>query len=269
MRALKIFAPWESSEFALAMRLALLMALLSVHFEKLQDVHRYVNTRQWLLVICVVLGTIALPFIASARYGRVAVVCFCLFMLPGIFYSWSSYANHGWLAVWTIPISLIFARWWESDAYSTYIRFTLGVVMLAAALQKLVAGTYLDGSYIAYLSYHGGLTETLFRSLCTVETLNDPCGWHQFLGTFIVLWQIGVGLLLLLGVTGILFLCVEVGFLIGAGIFADEMNFQVLNIALLCMAFRVGMPRWLFALCFVFLIIDMRGIGSYLRLIGI
>jgi hypothetical protein len=137
--------------------------------------------------------------------------------------------------------------------------------MLGAAAQKLLAGTYLDGSYIAFLSYFGSTTENMFFVLCSADTLNNPCGWHKFLGTFIVLWQIGVGLLLLAGVRSLLFLTVEVGFLLGAGLYADEMNFQVLNIALLCIAFRVGMSYGLFIACGALLLIDMHSIGRFVQ----
>ena len=50
---------------------------------------------------------------------------------------------------------------------------------------------------------------------------------------------------------------------LGAGLFADEMNFQVLNIALLCIVFRVGMPIWLLGTCLALLVIDVFTI-SYL-----
>lgn len=136
--------------------------------------------------------------------------------------------------------------------------------MLGAAAQKLLAGTYLDGTYIAFLSHHGSTTEHMFRSLCSDETLYTPCGWHRFLGTFIVMWQIGVGLLLIAGLRSILFLIIEVGFLLGAGIYADEMNFQVLNIALLCIAFRVGMSYGLFVACGALLLIDIHGISEFI-----
>jgi hypothetical protein len=64
------------------------------------------------------------------------------------------------------------------------------------------------------------------------------------------------------GIRSLLFLAIEIGFLLGAGVFADEMNFQVLNIALLCIVFNVGMPIWLLLTCLSLLIIDLFGLGN-------
>lgn len=205
----------------------------------------------------------ALAATLTEKYSRIAVAVFSLFFVYDAFPTWVEQANHSWLAVWTIPIAMLFAKWWEQPLYADYIRVTLGIVMLAAAAQKLLAGTYLDGTYIAYLSYYGSTTENMFRFLCSDDTLYTPCGWHKFLGTFIVIWQISVGLLLLAGLRSVLFLAVEVGFLLGAGIYADEMNFQVLNIALLCIAFRVGMSYGLFIACGALLLIDIHGISEF------
>ncbi|MEO0764122.1 MAG: hypothetical protein AAFZ09_20345, partial [Pseudomonadota bacterium] len=66
-----------------------------------------------------------------------------------------------------------------------------------------------------------------------------------------------VGALLLAGVRSLWFLGIEIAFLMGAGLYADEMNFQVLNIALFCLAFRYGMPPWLAAVCVAFLALDV------------
>jgi len=91
------------------------------------------------------------------------------------------------------------------------------------------------------------------------------CTAHQGLGIFIVAWQAVVGILLLIGVRNLLFLAIEIAFLLGAGIYADEMNFQVLNIALLCVGFGYGMRIWIFILCSIFLIVDLYGISSIIN----
>lgn len=245
-------------------RLALMTAMLSVCFERIPGQFTS-EASQWFFPITLTLGAVvALSATLVEKYSRIAITAFCLFFLYDVYSAWSAQANHGWLAVWTIPIALLFAKWWEQPLYADYLRITLGIVMIGAAAQKILAGTYLDGTYIAYLSYYGSTTENMFRFLCSDDTLNSPCGWHKFLGTFIVLWQIGVGLLLLAGVRSLIFLTVEVGFLLGAGLFADEMNFQVLNIALLCIAFRVGMSYALFIVCAALLLIDLHGIGRFI-----
>ncbi len=246
-------------------RLALMTAMLSVCFERVPDEFE-ADKFHWFYSIALAVGAvIALGATLTERYSRIAVTAFCAVFLFDVALAWAGQANHGWLAVWTIPLAILFTKWWEQPLYADYLRITLGVVMLGAAAQKLLAGTYLDGSYIAYLSYFGTTTENMFRILCSEDTLSNPCGWHIFLGTFIVLWQIAVGLLLLAGVKSLIFLMVEVGFLLGAGLYADEMNFQVLNIALLCIAFRVGMSYGLFFVCVALLLIDMHGIGEFVK----
>ena len=246
-------------------RLALMTAMLSVCFERIPDEFKPENFH-WLFSTALAAGAVvALGATLTEKYSRIAVAVFCVFFLYDVAGDWAAQANHGWLAVWTIPLAMLFAKWWEQPLYADYLRITLGIVMLGAAAQKLLAGTYLDGSYIAYLSYFGSTTENMFFVLCSADTLNKPCGWHKFLGTFIVLWQIGVGLLLLAGVRSLLFLTVEVGFLFGAGLYADEMNFQVLNIALLCIAFRVGMSYGLFIACGALLLIDIHSIGKFVQ----
>ena len=192
-------------------------------------------------------------FPKSSRLGvALFILTAAFFRLPG----WMGLANHTWLALWTVPMAVIFSQWWRSDLYARYLRVTLGVVMLAAFSQKLLAGTYADGSYIFWLSTRGDVTERMFSFACDVST-GVPCLAYKLIGLFIVVWQFAVGVLLLLGVRSLIFLTVEVGFLLGAGLFADEMNFQVLNIALLCVAFQVGMPIWLILSCLFLLIIDV------------
>ena len=108
------------------------------------------------------------------------------------------------------------------------------------------------------------LTERMFSFACD-NTSGVPCVYVKIISIFILLWQLTVGILLLWGVRSIVFLAIEIGFLLGAGLFADEMNFQVLNIALLCIIFRVGMPFWLLATCIVLLFIDLYTISYLLK----
>lgn len=168
---------------------------------------------------------------------------------------WTFLANHTFLALWTIPFAILFKEWWKSELYSRYLRVTLGLVMFAAVAQKLLAGTYIDGSYIYWMSKTGSLTERMFSFACdTAAAL--PCIYIKLISNFILIWQFIVGVLLLWGVRSKVFLAIEIGFLLGAGLYADEMNFQVLNIALLCLVFRVGMPIWLLVTCVTLLIVD-------------
>jgi hypothetical protein len=247
-------------------RLALAMAMASVTFETGLDlfpVSELAPTRDLLVFIVEVCS---IPFALTARFNRVAIGIFSCAVIFESVMNWSGLANHSWLAAWCIPVAAVFREWWKSQSYSDYLRLTLGVVMLAAAAQKLLAGTYVDGTYIAYMSTYGSTTEQMFSFFCSrEETLQSPCAVHRGLGVFIVIWQLAVGFLLVLGLRSILFLAVEVSFLLGAGLYADEMNFQVLNISLLCIAFRVGMSYWLAGICAFLLLIDTKGIGRLLE----
>ncbi|MCF6220116.1 MAG: hypothetical protein L3J65_03300 [Robiginitomaculum sp.] len=246
-------------------RLALMTAMLSVCFEKAGRMFKMSGDVGLEPVLFLIGMFLTLPFVLVEKFSRIAIFIFVLFLLPSIFTDWVTYANHSWLAVWTIPAALLFAKFWQAPLFSDYLRITLGVVMLGAFAQKILAGTYWDGSYIAYLSHYGSTTENMFKFMCSDATLLIPCGWHRFIGIFLLAWQFTVGVLLLVGVRSLLFLFVEISFLLGAGLYADEMNFQVLNIALLCVAFKVGMSHRLFVICCILLVVDMHGIGEFIR----
>ncbi|WP_108880068.1 hypothetical protein [Anderseniella sp. Alg231-50] len=245
-------------------RLALATAMLSVCLESVISLPGDWNSINTSELVASVGLLVTVPAVFFIQISRLAIAAFTVFLTLHVLNDWDTLANHTWLAAWTIPAAAFVSKWWERETYADYLRITLGIVMLAAAGQKLLAGTYLDGSFIAYLSYSGSTTEQMFQFFCSEQTLQNPCGWHKFLGTFIVAWQVVVGLLLLAGLRSLWFLFIEVGFLLGAGVYADEMNFQVLNIALLCVAFRVGMSYWLFAICAVLLVVDVFGIGRLL-----
>lgn len=247
-------------------RLALAMAMASVAFETGMDVIPTYAVDRVLDSAVLAVQIVCIAIVLIEKFSRWAIAVFSLALIVDAVSNWSGLANHGWLAVWCIPMAAVFHEWWKSQSYSDYLRITLGVVMLAAAAQKLLAGTYLDGTYIAYMSTFGSTTEQMFSFLCPRdETLQSPCALHRGLGIFIVFWQVAVGFLLIAGLRSIIFLAVEVSFLLGAGLYADEMNFQVLNISLLCIAFRVGMSYWLAASCGALLLIDTHGIGRFVE----
>jgi hypothetical protein len=201
-----------------------------------------------------------------ASTSRFAVVLFIAIAAIDIVPRWTMLSNHAFLALWCIPVAVLFKEWWKSDLYSLYLRVTLGIVMLAAVAQKLLAGTYIDGSSIYWLSGHGVLTERMFSFACD-NASGVPCIYYKIIAIFILVWQLAAGILILCGVRSLVFLAIEVGFLLGAGLFADEMNFQVLNIALLCLIFRVGMPLWLMATCIALLFVDLYKISYLLNLL--
>jgi hypothetical protein len=250
-------------------RAPLSFAILSVAF---QHFH-YWNYPQGLETLLqgyspVLFGLVVLSAFLSlfAPTSRFAIVMFIAVAAIDLIPRWTSLANHTYLALWTIPLAVLFKEWWKSDLYSAYLRVTLGIVMFAAVAQKLLAGTYIDGSYIHYLSNTGSMTERMFSFACD-NTSGIPCVYYKIISIFILVWQFTVGILLLWGVRSIVFLAIEIGFLLGAGLFADEMNFQVLNVALLCVIFRVGMPIWLLATCITLLVVDVYTISYLLYLL--
>ncbi|MEM9783085.1 MAG: hypothetical protein AAF899_11465 [Pseudomonadota bacterium] len=252
----------ETTTQAQNMRLAMAIAIVSVAAHKAQDTFANAELERWALVAATLLIAGSALLVSLERTSRLGVGVFGAAILFYVSQKWMGYHNHGWLAVWTIPVAFLFgSRWWAEETFRWYLRMTLGVVMLGACAQKLLAGTYLDGSFITYLSLLGSNTEQMFGFLCA-DLEAGPCLAHKALGTFLMAWQAVVGILLIAGFRHLWFLIVEVAFLLGAGLYADEMNFQVLNIALFCMAFGYGMPVRLAALCMPLLVLDVINISE-------
>lgn len=239
-------------------RAPLFLAILSVAFQQQGFWHSPENVEIFFYSYSLVLfGLVVVSAFLSlfASTSRFAIALFIAIVVIDLVPRWTFLANHTFLALWTIPFAILFKEWWKSELYSRYLRVTLGLVMFAAVAQKLLAGTYIDGSYIYWMSKTGSLTERMFSFACdTAAAL--PCIYIKLISNFILIWQFIVGVLLLWGVRSKVFLAIEIGFLLGAGLYADEMNFQVLNIALLCLVFRVGMPIWLLVTCVTLLIVD-------------
>jgi len=247
----------QTDEQTTKITLAMLFVMLAVFFERLIDLDKVLDTTNRLLFLGTLVVGLAILSLFNPHLRRWSPWLLIIGLIPMLMDKWSMYANHGWLTLWMLLAAPLTRCWWEDKDYRTYVRLTMGVVMLAACVQKLLAGTYLDGSYISYLSYHGGTTEQLFGFLCDRDTaLATGCTAHQAIGIFLVIWQAIVGLLLLSGLQSPLILFIEIAFLIGAGVYADELNFQVLNIAFLCIAFGVGVARWLAIVCSIMLLVD-------------
>lgn len=254
-----------SEDAAHKMRIALAFAMFAPFAEYTKNTVLNYSFFGIETVIALVLMFFGIILTATSKFSRYGIALFSVGFGSIVLGVWPAMANHNWLALWCIPLAVVFARWWEEDLYSDYLRVTLAIVMLAAASQKILAGTYFDGSYVAFLSHYGSTTENMFHALCSKETLNNPCFLHKAIGSFIVFWQIAVGILLLIGLRSLIFLAIEIGFLLAAGVFADEMNFQALNIALLCIAFRVGLSYILGAILTFFIVIDLIKIGGIIE----
>jgi hypothetical protein len=251
-------------------RAPLSLALLSVAFQEYPSwLRSSVKVFMYDRLVLDLLGAglvLAALLAVWARTSRLAIAIFIVIAAISILPDWMAIANHTYLALWSIPVAILFREWWRSDLYAFYLRLTIGIVMLAAFSQKILAGTYVDGSYIAWLSINGSPTERLFSFLCD-NASPDPCVYYRAISIFILAWQLCVGILLLLGLNSLVFLAIEVGFLLGAGVYADEMNFQILNIALLCIIFRYGMPLWLLAVCIALLVMDLYGISYFVGMV--
>jgi hypothetical protein len=248
-------------------RAPLFIAILSVAFQQQSFWRSPENAETFFQGYYLVLfGLVVFSAVFSifASTSRLAIALFIAIAVIDFAPRWTSLANHTFLALWTIPFAVLFKEWWRSELYSRYLRITIGIVMFAAVAQKLIAGTYIDGSYIYWMSKTGSLTERMFSLACDT-TAALPCIFIKFVSNFILLWQFTVGVLLIWGVRSKVFLTIEIGFLLGAGLFADEMNFQVLNIALLCLVFRVGMPMWLLVTCITLLFVDVYSIEYLLK----
>src|SRR5262245_16196633 len=129
------------AESGVRYRAPLTIALFSVAFQKYplwtlsgklalhdQLIHEFVVAS---IVICALLA-------ALARTSRLAVAIYIVIAVIAILPDWTDMANHDWLAFWTIPVAVLFREWWKSDSYSVYLRATLGIVMIAAFLQKVM-----------------------------------------------------------------------------------------------------------------------------------
>lgn len=258
----KILSFFKAETFQDSMQLALWIAMLSVVFQQWNDLlfpayDKTVFYTAWIMAISCLLYL--LP-----KLRPITVWTFSLALLSSFLNDWFIAANHTWLAVWALVPVLLFSQWWKEAAYSIYLRITIGMVLIVAGLQKIAAGTYIDGSYIAWMNNYGSATEQSFQFLCGNSQV---CGWYVLLSILAIVWQIGAGLLVLFGLKHIFFIIIEFGFLLFVGYFADEMNFQVLNIALLCIAFRFGMPLWVAMSCIGLLILDHIGISEIIEMI--
>lgn len=265
---LRLLSRYEASE--LRFRMPMAVALLSVVFQEYPIWLRSAvkgtiygePTIHAFALMLLLAAALALP----AATASFAIVLFWIVAATAILPDWTIMANHTYLAVWAIGAAIVFKDWWRSDIYSDYLRMTFGIVMIASFAQKILAGTYMDGSFLTYMAMAGSSTERSFSVICDL-TSGTPCAALRYASIFILLWQLAVGILLLAGVTSTVFLIVEIGFLLAAGVYADEMNFQILNIALLCIVFRYGMPAWLLAICIGLLLVDVVTLSKIFEMV--
>jgi hypothetical protein len=251
----------------MSMRAPLSLAILSISFQEvplLWPASWSASEAAFALGVGALI-TLSAILVLSERFQRAGLWLLVAVSVAVLIPDWVRLANHTYLALWAVPVALLFKRWWDDDLYALYLRLTLSLVMFAALAQKFLAGTYVDGSFLEWMNTQSDLYTRQMFSLFCPSTEPGSCGVYAFASWFILAWQAVVAVLLLIGVTAPAFLVIEVGFLLGAGVFADEMNFQVLNIALLFLIFRTGLPAWLYALCIPVLFLDIAGINGALK----
>lgn len=257
---LKMFSLFNPKNLGEALQLAFFMAMLSVVFQQWKDG----LSEDLLRSVPYLLMCIGTTIYLVPRYRKYGLWLFVIPSLVSFAHSWFSVANHTWLAIWTMSPAILFPKWWKEEAYATYLRLTIGAVLVLAGVQKIASGHYVDGSYVAWISHHGSATEQFFQFLCP-SSGPDICTAYVLLGILAIIWQIVAGLLLLFNFKHFIFILIEVSFLLFVGLYADEMNFQTLNIALLCIALRFGMSRRIALLCFTLLLTDMVTISQFLE----
>jgi hypothetical protein len=147
----------------------------------------------------------------------------------------------------------------NSRDYAHYVRLTMAIVMIGAGLQKFFAGTFITGALFNYFANADGLPEKLIGYAC-FGALDPaiPCPMLKVLGTGAIIWQFAVGLALLFNFRQKWVLWVEILFLLTVGVWADELAFQMINIALLSIAFglRIYSPAAVGLVMLIFFIDD-------------
>ncbi len=165
----------------------------------------------------------------------------------GLTWPWS--ANHIFFALWILIPVLLRPTLLTGDSFSRYVAISMGIMMVAAGVQKLIAGHYLDGTMFAAFAAEGSATEQWLNWVCGGSITPDnaaPCGAMVWLGRLAVIWQFAAGICLLLCLRHPLILLTEIAFMLGVGTIADEWVFQTIN--MLCMVFvaRRALPVGLF-----------------------
>lgn len=174
------------------------------------------------------------------------------------FARWSATANHSWMALWLLAP----APWIRlgPDHYATYVRRTLALVIAWAGIQKLIAGTYVDGSFLAYMTAEGSPTERALSLVCS----SSECVWFPVLGTLAIVGELLIAGALWFSVRTPWVVGGTVAFLLAVGVYSDELNFFVMNVAALFIAWRWAMNDALKALLLGILVLDHYTLAALL-----
>lgn len=162
--------------------------------------------------------------------------------------TWPYSANHHFFYLWVAIPVLLRPDLLPSRCYSLYVSRSMGVMMLAAVVQKLIGGHYLNGSFFAYLATAGGETERLLNFLCgqtLTQSRMEPCLSLVWLSRLALIAQALIGMLLVLDVRSRLVYSIEILFLLLVGTIADEWVFQAINLLCILFVMRSRVPVWL------------------------
>ena len=207
----------------------------------------------------------AMAFLRSLVKGidKWFIIFFIAIAYP-ILVDFRSTANHSFLALYLLAPLALFPSNIGSETFSSYVRRSLGIVMIAAATQKLISGNFLNGHFLKYLASGGAINEMPLSFLCFGQSTIE-CDALVYISILSVVWQYAIGILLLINCTHILAFLAELIFVLGVGFVTDEMNFQAINVAALIIAFRVKAPPIAFIGIAALLTIDFFGIESTLE----
>jgi|GEM_PF-5494372 len=147
-------------------------------------------------------------------------------------------ANHAFLCLWMLAPLMLFPNQVSTPKYSQYIRLTLGIVMVTAAIQKLISGNFLNGVYFKHLATVNKPGTPILDFLCFNQDISN-CDALTYLSIFTVFWQFFIGVFLILNLKQKAIILMELFFVIVVGALTDEMNFQAINVAALMLAFQI------------------------------
>ena len=211
------------------------------------------------------LGLIGLCWFVSLRSFETGVDRWLLIIPAALILTlvgqWPYSANHHWFFLWVAIPVLLQPKYLTSVDFSQYVSLSMGIMMLAAAVQKLIGGHYLDGSFFAYFATAGGATENLLNLFCEGTLTQDqltPCLALVWMSRLSLLLQVIIGLFFLFNLRSRLIYTLEIMFLLGVGTIADEWVFQAITLLCLLFVIRGRVPIWI-----LFGIIPFTLVGIY------
>lgn len=252
----KIDYKYSASLCILLISVALLVGEYLVHY------NTFIKYRDYDYIAFTSLATLVLLRALIKGIDRWFLLFF-LAMTYVILQDFRSTANHVFFTLLLLFPIAVFPNKESTDTYSDYVRRCLGVVMIAAATQKLISGNYLNGEFLKYLTMGNEPTKAPLALMCFDQPVVD-CDVLVYLSIFTVIWQYAIGILLLINCRHILAFFAELLFILGVGFATDEMNFQTVNIAALIIAFRISAPVIAFVGLAMLIIIDLIGIQNIL-----